>query len=152
MAPSTNTLLSGPSGVGKTTTAVHCMMAALKRGERATYYLFDEGLATLMSRSASLGMDFRPYLESGQLTILQIDPAELSPGEFSSRVRVAVEQEGSCFIVVDSLNAYLQAMPGENFLLLQMHELLSYLNQQGITTLLVLGQHGLIGISTPTWT
>lgn len=145
LGPSTNTLLSGPSGVGKTTTAVHCMMAALERGERATYYLFDEGLATLMSRSASLGMDFRPYLESGQLKVLQIDPAELSPGEFSSRVRLAVEQEGSCFIVVDSLNAYMQAMPGENFLLLQMHELLSYLNQQGVTTLLVLGQHGLIG-------
>ena len=145
ISPATNTLLSGPSGVGKTTTAVRCMLAALERGERATYYLFDEGITTLVSRSVALGMDLRPHLEAGRLTLLQIDPAELSPGEFSNKVRYAVENDGSSFIVVDSLNAYLQSMPGENFLLLQMHELLSYLNQQGVTTLLVLGQHGLIG-------
>jgi circadian clock protein KaiC len=145
ITPSTNTLLMGPSGVGKTTTAVSTMMAALKRGERATYYLLDEGTATLVSRSAALGMDLEPYLEAGALTILQIDPAELSPGEFSNRVREAVEIDGSTLIVIDSLNAYLQAMPGENYLLLQMHELLTYLNQQGVTTLLVLGQHGLVG-------
>ncbi|KQT54972.1 circadian clock protein KaiC [Aureimonas sp. Leaf454] len=144
LAPGTNTLLSGPSGVGKTTTAVRCMLAALQRGEKATYYLFDEGLGTLMSRSAMLGMDIRPFLESGQLALHQIDPAELSPGEFTSRVRHAVEA-GSRFLVVDSLNAYLHAMPGEQFLLLQMHEILTYLSQQGVTTLLILGQHGLVG-------
>lgn len=145
LAPATNTLLSGPSGVGKTTTAVCCMLAALKRGTRATYYLFDEGANTFLSRSAALGMDLEPYRASGHLTLLQIDPAELSPGEFSSKVRKAVEQDGSTFVVIDSLNAYLQAMPGENFLILQMHELLNYLNQQGVTTLLILGQHGLVG-------
>jgi circadian clock protein KaiC len=145
LSPATNTLFSGPSGVGKTTTAVRCMLAALERGERATYYLFDEGMATLVSRSASLDMDLRPHIEAGNLTLVQIDPAELSPGEFSSRVRNAVEEKGSTFVAVDSLNAYLQAMPDEKFLLLQMHELLSYLNQQGVTTILVLGQHGLIG-------
>nr|WP_321984248.1 ATPase domain-containing protein [uncultured Lichenicoccus sp.] len=141
----TNTLLSGPSGVGKTTTAVNCMLAALCRGERATYYLFDEGIATLLARSAALGMDLQPHLRDGRLSIHQIDPAELSPGEFASRVRDAVEVAGSTFIVVDSLNAYLHAMPGEHYLLLQMHELLNYLNQQGINTLLILGQHGLVG-------
>jgi circadian clock protein KaiC len=77
--------------------------------------------------------------------VQQIDPAELSPGEFACRARSAVEEGGSTFIVIDSLNAYLQAMPGEQFLLLQMHEILSYLGQQGVTTLLILGQHGLIG-------
>ena len=141
----TNVLLTGPSGVGKTTTAVSCMLAALRRGERCTYYLFDEGLGTLLSRSEALGLDLTPYLGSGQVRIRQIDPAELSPGEFVSLVRDAVERDGATFLVVDSLNAYLHAMPGETFLLLQMHELLSYLNQKGIKTLLVLGQHGLLG-------
>ncbi len=141
----TNLLLTGPSGVGKTTTAVSCMRAALERGERCTYYLFDEGVNTLLARSAMLNLDLQPYLEGGQLTIRQVDPAELSPGEFASLVRVAVEEGGTTFLVVDSLNAYLQAMPGENFLLLQMHELLGYLNQLGVRTLLVLGQHGVVG-------
>jgi circadian clock protein KaiC len=141
----TNTLLSGPSGVGKTTTAISCVLAALQRGERAAYYLFDEGLGTLLSRAAALGMDLRPYVESGALDIAQIDPAELSPGEFSSKVRCSVEEDGARVVVIDSLNAFLQAMPGEKFLLLQMHELLTYLNQQGVLTLVVLGEHGLIG-------
>jgi circadian clock protein KaiC len=145
LSPGTNTLFSGPSGVGKTTTAAACMLAALERGEKATYYLFDEGLGTFLSRSATLGMDLRPHIKAGRLDVQQIDPAELSPGEFACRARSAVEEGGSTFIVIDSLNAYLQAMPGEQFLLLQMHEILSYLGQQGVTTLLILGQHGLIG-------
>lgn len=145
LVPGTNTLLLGPSGVGKTTTAMRCMLAALDRGEAATYYLFDEGLGTLIARAALLGMDLRPHLDSGRLTLTQIDPAELSPGEFAAIVRHAVEQRGSTFVAVDSLNAYLHAMPGEEYLVLQMHELLSYLNQKGVTTLLVLGQHGVIG-------
>ena len=145
LVPGTNTLLLGPSGVGKTTTGVRCMLAALERGERATYYLFDEGLATLLARSTALGLDLTTHIASGQLNLLQIDPAELSPGEFSAKVRTAVEVHGSRFIGIDSLNAYLHAMPGEQFLILQMHELLSYLNQQGVTTLLALGQHGVVG-------
>lgn len=145
LVPGTNTLLLGPSGVGKTTTAIRCMVAALERGETATYYLFDEGLATLMTRAAILGMDLRPHVEAGRLTITQIDPAVVSPGEFAGMARKAVEERGSTFAVIDSLNAYLHAMPGEEFLILQMHELLSYLNQWGVTTLLVLGQHGLVG-------
>ena len=145
LVPGTNTLLMGPSGVGKSTTIARCMLTALERGERATYFLFDEGMATMLARAAALAMDLAPYLNTGRLTVTQIDPAELSPGEFSSKVRVAVEEEGSSFVAIDSLNAYLHAMPGEEFLTLQMHELLSYLNQQGVTTLLVLGQHGIMG-------
>jgi circadian clock protein KaiC len=145
LVPGTNTLLSGPSGVGKTTTAIRCAYEALARGQRVAYYLFDEGLHTLLMRSEALGMDIRPYLESGLMSIHQIDPAELSPGEFASGVRHAVENDNATFVVIDSLNAYLQAMPGEKFLLLQMHEMLSYLGHQGVTTLLILGQHGLIG-------
>lgn len=145
LSPGTNTLLTGPSGVGKTSTAVRCSLEAIGRGEKAAYFLFDEGVTTLLARARSLGMELEPHITSGALSMSQIDPAELSPGEFASWVRHAVEANGVTFLVIDSLNAFLQAMPGEKYLLLQMHELLSYLNQQGVITMLVLGQHGIIG-------
>lgn len=145
LVPGTATLLSGPAGVGKTTTVVQCMIAALRRGESAAYFLFDERLPTLLTRSAALGMDLRPFIESGKLDVRRIDPAELSPGEFSGLVRDAVEERGARVVVVDSLNAYLQAMPEEQYLVLQMHELLSYLAQHGAVSLLILGQHGVLG-------
>jgi circadian clock protein KaiC len=141
----TNTLMLGPSGVGKSTLSVRCMLSALERGEKAAYYLFDEGMGTFLARNASFGMDLRPYIDNGHLHVHHIDPAELSPGEFAQGLRDAVEQRGVKFLVIDSLNAYLQAMPGEQYLILQMHELLAYLNLQGVTTVLVLGQHGVIG-------
>ena len=140
-----NTLFSGPSGVGKTTTALACVRDGLRRGEPAAYYLFDEGLGTLMARSRALGLAVDEYLENGQLHIQPLDPAEVSPGEFANMVRGAVEERGARTIVIDSLNAYLQAMPGDKHLLLQMHELLTYLNQRGVVTILVLGQHGILG-------
>jgi circadian clock protein KaiC len=145
LIPGTNALLIGPSGVGKTSTIVRCLLTALSRGERCIYYLFDETLGTLLIRAKALGMDMSPYLESGLLMLRQIDPAEMSPGEFTSDVREAVEDDGVKYVAIDSLNAYLQAMPGERYLLLQMHEMLGYLNQRGIVTLLVLGQHGIVG-------
>lgn len=145
LALGTNTLLLGPSGAGKTTTAIRCMLAALGRGERATYYLFDEGLATVLTRCRSLSMPLEEYIESGQLVISQIDPASLSPGEFAARVVDAVAKGGARFVCIDSLNAYVHAMPGQSFLMLHMHELLTYLNQQGVITMLIVGQHGLIG-------
>lgn len=145
LAPGTATLLTGPAGVGKTTASVQCMVAALKRGEKAFYFLFDERPPTLLTRSASLDMDLRPYMESGQLELRAIDPAEMSPGEFAATVRVAVEKGGATMVAVDSLNAYLQAMPNEQFLVLQMHEMLSYLGQRGVVSLLILGLHGITG-------
>ena len=145
LVPGTNALMIGPSGVGKTTTVVSCLLAALERGEPCVYYLFDETLTTLLLRCAKLGMDLEPHIESGLLTLRQIDPAEISPGEFASDVRNASSKEQAQYVAIDSLNAYLQAMPGERYLLLQMHELLGYLNQQGVITMLVLGQHGIIG-------
>lgn len=145
LSPGTNTLLNGPSGVGKTTTAVCCGLEAIQRGEKAAYYLFDEGVTTMLARSKAMGMDLQPHIDSGMLQVFQIDPAELTPGEFASWIRRAVEQDGVGFIAIDSLNAFLQAMPGEKYLLLQMHEMLSYLNQQGVITVLILGQHGIVG-------
>ncbi|UTH46328.1 ATPase domain-containing protein [Loktanella salsilacus] len=143
--PGTNTLLAGPAGVGKTTTAVRCTIAALKRGQKAAYFLFDERLATLMIRSKALGMDLQPFIDDGLLEIRQIDPAELSPGQFAGAVRTAVEQDDVGVVVIDSLNAYLHAMPSDSFLVLQMHELLSYLAQQGVVSMMILGQHGITG-------
>lgn len=145
LSPGTNTLLNGPSGVGKTTTAVCCGLEAINRGEKAAYYLFDEGVTTMLARSRAMGMDLQPHIDSGMLQVFQIDPAELTPGEFANWIRRAVEQDGVGFIAIDSLNAFLQAMPGEKYLLLQMHEMLSYLNQQGVITVLILGQHGIVG-------
>lgn len=141
----TNTLFVGPSGVGKTTVVVRCMLAALERGERASYYLFDEGMGTFFARAGALGLDLTPHMDRGLLTVRHVDPAELAPGQFAQMLRDAVETDGAEFVAIDSLNAYLQAMPGEQFLLLQMHELLAYLNQKGITTALILGEHGVVG-------
>jgi circadian clock protein KaiC len=121
------------------------MIAALKRGQKAAYFLFDERLATLMIRSKALGMDLQPFIDNGLLEIRQIDPAELSPGQFAGAVRTAVEQDDVGVVVIDSLNAYLHAMPSDSFLVLQMHELLSYLAQQGVVSLMILGQHGITG-------
>jgi len=141
----TNTLFAGPSGVGKTTTAMSCVVAALKRGEKASYYLFDEGRGTLLTRCEALGIPIGPFIENGQLELVSLDPAQVSAGEFANMVRSSVENHGVSVLGIDSLNAYLQAMPGGKFLLLQMHELLTYLNQRGVATILVLGQHGLFG-------
>lgn len=145
LVPGTATLLTGPAGVGKTTASVQCMVAALTRGEKAAYFLFDERMPTLLTRCASLGLDLRPYLDRGQLELRAIDPAEMSPGEFAASVQIAVETHGASVVVIDSLNAYLQAMPNEQFLVLQMHEMLTYLGQKGVVSLLILGLHGITG-------
>ena len=145
LMPGTATLLTGPAGVGKTTASVQCMVAALERGDRAAYFLFDERLPTLLKRSAALGMDLVPYIDSGHLALRAIDPAEMSPGEFAGAVRAAVEEHGARVVVIDSLNAYLQSMPNEQFLVLQMHEMLTYLGQKGVVSLLILGLHGVMG-------
>lgn len=145
LTPGSNLLFAGPAGVGKTTTAVCCARASMQRGGKAAFFLFDEGIKTLLTRSLALGLDIEQYVAEGQLMLHPIDPAEISAGEFSHRVREAVERQGVTTVVIDTLNAYLIAMPGSNFLMLQMHELLTYLNLQGVTTILVLSQHGLAG-------
>ncbi|WP_085809136.1 ATPase domain-containing protein [Sphingomonas sp. TZW2008] len=144
LVPGTATLLAGPAGVGKTTASIQCIDAALRRGEKASYFLFDERAATLLARSAALGLDLQPHIDSGLLELRAIDPAEMSPGEFASRIQKAVDG-GATMVAIDSLNAYLQAMPNEQFLVLQMHELLSYLGQKGVVSLLILGLHGIAG-------
>lgn len=145
LTPGTNLLFAGPAGVGKTTTAVCCARASVQNGGKAAIFLFDEGVKTLKVRSRALAMGIDEYISTGQLAVDTIDPAEISAGQFSQRVRDAVERDGVTTVVIDTLNAYLIAMPGSKFLMLQMHELLTYLNLQGVTTILVLSQHGLSG-------
>lgn len=141
----TSTLITGPAGSGKTTLALVYVAAACSRGENCTIYEFDERVTTLIARANSMGLKFSDYLDSGQLVIQQIDPAAISPGEFAWRVRSEVEGRNSRMIVVDSLNGYMAAMPQEQQLILQMHELLSYLSQLGVVTFLINPQHGLLG-------
>ena len=146
----TNALLIGSAGVGKSSIALTYAIAATERGEHAVFYAFDEGRGTVEARAKTLGLALRPALDSGHLRFQQIDPAELSPGEFAANVRQSVEVGRATVVVVDSLNGYLNAMPDGRFLILQMHELLSYLSQRGVLTILILAQHGLVGpMDTP---
>jgi len=146
----TNTLLIGPAGSGKSTLAMQYVASSAARGKHSTIFTFEESTVTLLSRAKRLGTDLAPLIESGLINIRQIDPAELSPGEFVHKVRVAVEDEQSKVVVIDSLNGYLNAMPEERFLIIQLHELLSYLAQKGVITLLVVAQHGVLGANIQT--
>jgi len=146
----TNALFIGAAGVGKSSLAMTYAIAAAGRGEHAVFFAFDEGRGTMEARARTLGLPLQPALESGLIRVQQIDPAEMSPGEFAANVRRSVEDDNARIVVIDSLNGYLNAMPDERFLILQMHELLSYLAQQGVLTILVLAQHGLVGpMDTP---
>jgi circadian clock protein KaiC len=143
-------LLLGPAGSGKTTLCSHYLMAALKRGEQACCFQFEESRETFLRRSEGYGMDFKPFLESGRLKFVQVTIADLSPGEFAAQVRRSVEEERAALVVLDSLNGYLNGMPSERFLLIHMHELLSYLGRRGVVTLLTVAQHGMLGTSMQT--
>ena len=147
----TSTLLLGPPGTGKSAMSIVFAVAAAKRGERVAIFAFEEGKLTLRARSEALGMPLAEHEVSGEITTRSIDPAELAPGEFAHAVRRAVEDDGARVVVIDSLNGYLHAMPDEQFITLQLHELLSYLRHQGVVTLLVAAQHGLMGpgMTTP---
>jgi circadian clock protein KaiC len=146
----TNVLLLGAAGVGKSSLALTYALTAAKRGEHAVFFAFDEGRGTLEARAKTIGLPLDEAIISGKIRFQQIDPAEMSPGEFAASVRRSVEVDGAQVIIIDSLNGYLNAMPDGRFLILQMHELLTYLNQQGVLTVLVLAQHGLVGpMDTP---
>jgi circadian clock protein KaiC len=141
----TSTLFIGPAGCGKSTIALQYAVASTNRGEKAAVFTFDEAVATLIERAKGLGMDVTTPLSDGLLEIHQVDPAELSPGEFVSRIRRLVDENDLRVLVIDSMNGFLNAMPDEQFLAMQLHELLSYLSQQGVATILTLAQHGIIG-------
>jgi circadian clock protein KaiC len=139
-----STLILGPAGTGKSTICSQFIAAAAAREERSVVFAFDEGEETMFARAEGMGIPLETHAEMGMLHVKQVDPAELSPGQFTSLIQNEVER-GARLVVIDSLNGFLNAMPEERFLLIQMHELLSYLNQQGVVTIMTLAQHGLIG-------
>ncbi|HJP82909.1 MAG TPA: ATPase domain-containing protein [Fimbriimonadaceae bacterium] len=141
----TSTLLMGPAGTGKSTIGMCYSVAATKNGEHASAFLFDESVTLLQKRCRAVGLDFEVGDGPGQISLRTVDPAEVSPGEFASMVRHAVEVDNASIIFIDSLNGYLNAMPDEPFLTAQLHELLSYLGRLGVTTLMVVAQHGMVG-------
>jgi circadian clock protein KaiC len=141
----TSTLLIGAPGTGKSSLAIQFVVAAAERGSNAAIFVFDESRHTLLTRAAGMGMDLQKHVDSGRVRIQEIDPAELSPGEFAHAMRRAVEVHEAAIVVVDSLNGYLNAMPGEKFLINQLHEILSYLGQNGVATILVGAHQGIIG-------
>lgn len=140
-----STLVLGPAGTGKSLLALTFVSAAVERGEQAAMFVFDEELGLLFDRALGLGVDLQAMIDAGRLVIEQVDAAELTPGEFSERVRRCVEIHGARTVVIDSLNGYQAAMPEEKALVLHMHELLQYLNRQGASTFLTVAQHGLVG-------
>jgi circadian clock protein KaiC len=141
----TSTLIVGAAGTGKSSLAAQFVAAAAARGQSSALFIFDESTNTLLTRAAGLGIDLRPYVDDGRVTLQQVDPAELSPGEFAHAIRRAVERQRASIVVIDSLNGYLNAMPEERFLIIQLHELLTYLGQAGVATILIGAHQGLIG-------
>jgi circadian clock protein KaiC len=141
----TSTLMVGAAGTGKSTLAAQFAVSAARRGERAALFIFDESPETLLTRCAELGVDLQAHLTAGRVSVRQVDPAELTPGELVHAIRDAVEHRNAKVIVIDSLNGYLNAMPEERHLTIQLHELLMYLGQKGVATILIGAQQGLIG-------
>jgi circadian clock protein KaiC len=141
----TSTLVMGAAGTGKSSLAAQVVTNAAKNGQTSAMFVFDEGINTLLSRTSAMGIDLRKPLKSGTVTIQQIDPAELSPGEFVHAIRKCVDEHKVSVVVIDSLNGYLNAMPAERFLVVQLHELLTYLGQQNVATILISAQQGLLG-------
>jgi circadian clock protein KaiC len=141
----TGSLFMGPAGSGKSTVASMYASVAAAAGHRVLYFAFDEVVGILTRRAQQIGLNFETHLRSGMLRLEQVDPAEIAPGELAARIVEAVDNEGVRMVVLDSLNGYVNAMPQEDFLHLHLHELLGYLNQRGIVTIMVLAQHGLVG-------
>jgi circadian clock protein KaiC len=141
----TSTLLMGPAGSGKSTIAIQYAVAAAARGEHAAIFAFDESPVTLEARARALGFKFELGTGPGRVMVQPVDPAEMSPGEFVAHVRESVEKRHARVVVIDSLNGYANAMPEEQFLTAQLHELLTYLGRQGVVTLMIVAQHGLLG-------
>lgn len=146
----TSTLLAGAAGTGKSTLAAQFAVSAACRGHHAAMFIFDESPETLIGRCAQLGVDLQKQLVADRVSIRQIDPAELTPGELIHAIRDTLDRRDTRVIVIDSLNGYLNAMPAERHLTIQLHELLMYLGQKGVATILVGAQQGLIGTQMTT--
>jgi circadian clock protein KaiC len=141
----TSTLIIGPAGVGKSSLAGHYAYSSAEAGDKVAMFLFEEVASTFLDRTEGLNIGLRRHVKSGLVSVCQLNSAAVSPGEFASLVRRTVEDQGVRTIVIDSINGYFSAMPQEHFLSAHLHELLTYLNQQGVMTLLIVSQHGVLG-------
>jgi circadian clock protein KaiC len=141
----TSTLIVGASGTGKSTLSAQFACTAAERGQNVALFIFDESPQTLLTRCADLGIDLTRHIATNHITLQQIDPAEMTPGEFTHSIRQSVEDRKARIVVIDSLNGYLNAMPEERYLTIHLHELLMYLGQQGVATILIGAHQGLIG-------
>ena len=141
----TSNLLIGPAGSGKSTISMMFAHAAAARGQRVGYYAFDESVHILRNRAREMEIDFDRHIAAGRIELSQIDPAQIPPGKLADDIVRSVEREKTRMIILDSLNGYVNAMPSEDYLYLHLHELLTYLNQQGVLTIMILAQHGLVG-------
>lgn len=146
----TSNLILGPAGTGKSTLTMSFALASAQRGERVSIYNFEESLSNYMARAASLGLNLEKFVADGKIRLRKIDPAELTPGQFTSLLREATMVDRADVIIIDSLNGYIHAMPEREFLLLQLHELLALLSGRGVVTLMILAQAGIMGsMQTP---
>ena len=146
----TSNLVIGPAGTGKSTICLKFAVAAAERGQKVSIYNFEESISNLMQRANALGLDLEKHVNAGRIKIRKIDPAELTPGQFASILRESSVIEKSDMVIIDSLNGYIHAMPEQQFLMLQLHELLSFLGNRGVVTLMVLAQAGMMGqMQTP---
>ena len=141
----TSNLLIGPAGSGKSTIAMMFAHAAAAHGHRVGYYAFDESVHILRDRAQEMEIDFDAHIAAGRIELVQIDPAQIPPGKLADDIMRSVERDRTRMIILDSLNGYVNAMPSEDYLYLHLHEMLTYLNQQGVLTLMILAQHGLVG-------
>ena len=144
----TTTLVIGPAGAGKSTVAAQYLCGAANPTRKAAVFLFDERCATFVARCDALGMRASERIASGNLIVEQIDPGVASPGEFSHMVGRCVEADGVRLVGIDTLNGYLNAIPTTEAPVTRMHELLSYLSERGVATLIILAQHGMVGSAT----
>lgn len=145
LARGTSSIFMGPAGTGKSTLAMCFALAAVERGEKVMFFTFDETRGTLIARATQLKQNVEAPIKDGRLQVQQIDPAEISPGELAYQIKRGVQEAGVRMVVIDSLNGYLHAMPDQRHLTLQLHELLAFLNQQGVTSLMILTMAGMVG-------
>ncbi len=141
----TSMLITGAAGTGKSVLSTQFALSEIRRGKKTLFYLFDERLSTFRLRGTELKMNVTDSIDNGQLLVRQVEPTDLSPGEFASQVVNAVENDGIGLVIIDSINGYLQSMPEERLLPIQIHELLSFLSNNGVTCIMTLVQHGIFG-------
>lgn len=140
----TTTVISGPSGVGKSTFGMQFMKEAAGRGERSVLYAFEEGRDTILQRCQGVNIPVYTMIELGTLSVVKIEPLKYTPNQFVSLVRTEVEQNNAKIVMLDSTSGYKLSMQGED-LIRQLHSLCQYLKNMGVTVILINEIHTIAG-------